>query len=474
MSPKQLGQTAVVAVDVLFINVAFFFSYVVRYEMGFPYPVDPQYDAPYFPSYVPFALLLTALCLLSYRIDGLYEVRRNRRWVDETYRLVTGTMTSIVVIMALTFFLQPLVYSRGMLVLAGLIIIAALSLIRLFQHLIAANLRRRGIGVDRVLVVGAGEVGRAVIRSLMANPALGYLLIGYVDDDPAKGDSGLGRIRGFGGIDNIASVLNTENVNEVIVTLPWMYHRKIMQIVSECEKEHVRVRVVPDVFQQRMRRVDLDSLNGIPLIGSGPATMSSSALLIKRIIDLVLILLALPFLLVIFIIVGLVITLDSRGPILYKHPRIGKNGRHFEMYKFRTMIVGADKLQEELREMNEVDGPIFKIKEDPRRTRVGRILRRISIDEIPQLINVVRGEMSIVGPRPGTPDEVAQYEPWQRERLTVRPGLTGLWQVSGRSNIPFDEMCLLDIFYIENWSLDTDIRIMLQTIPNVLLGHGAY
>jgi exopolysaccharide biosynthesis polyprenyl glycosylphosphotransferase len=253
-----------------------------------------------------------------------------------------------------------------------------------------------------------------------------------------------------------------------------MYHRKIMQIVSECEREHVRVRVVPDVFQQRMRRVDLDSLNGIPLIGSGPATMSSTALLIKRIIDLALILLALPFLLVIFAVVGLVVTLDSKGPILYKHPRIGKNGQSFDMVKFRTMIVGADKMQDELREMNEVDGPIFKIREDPRRTRVGRILRRFSIDEIPQLINVVRGEMSIVGPRPGTPEEVAQYEPWQRERLTVRPGLTGLWQVSGRSNIPFAEMCLLDIFYIENWSLDLDIRIMLQTIPNVLLGHGAY
>jgi len=144
------------------------------------------------------------------------------------------------------------------------------------------------------------------------------------------------------------------------------------------------------------------------------------------------------------------------------------------MYKFRTMVIGADQMLDQLKELNEADGPLFKIKNDPRQTRLGRFLRRTSIDELPQLINIFRGEMSVVGPRPGTPEEVAQYEPWQRERISVRPGLTGLWQVSGRSNIPFDEMCLLDIFYVENWSLDMDVRIMLQTVPNVLFGNGAY
>jgi lipopolysaccharide/colanic/teichoic acid biosynthesis glycosyltransferase len=202
--------------------------------------------------------------------------------------------------------------------------------------------------------------------------------------------------------------------------------------------------------------------------------MSPSAVLVKRAIDFGAVALALPLLLPIFVITAALIRLDSPGPIFFAHSRVGKDGHVFNMFKFRTMIQGADKLQAQLAEFNEADGPLFKIKDDPRRTRIGGLLRRTSIDELPQFINVLRGEMSIVGPRPGTPEEVQQYEPWQLERISVRPGITGLWQVSGRSNIPFAEMCLLDIFYIENWSLDMDIRIMLQTIPNVLLGNGAF
>jgi exopolysaccharide biosynthesis polyprenyl glycosylphosphotransferase len=474
MTHKQWIQSGIIALDVILLNLAFYLSYVVRYDLGIPYPVPTEYDAPFYPAYVPYAVLLTLLCLIMYRLNGLYEHRRGRGWLEEVYGLINGTMTSIVVIMGVTFFVQPLVYSRGMLVVAGVLIIALLSIERIIQRLVESILRRRGIGVERVLIVGMGDVGRAIVRSLLGSPALGYQIVGYVDDDPSKGDSSLGRIKGFGEVDNLGGVISSEKIDEVIVSLPWMYHRKIMQIVSDCEREHIRVRVVPDVFQQRMRRMDIDSLNGIPLIGSGPARMSPSAVAIKRLTDIVLVACALPFLALIFLIVALLIKLDSRGPIFFKHPRVGKDGRLFDMFKFRTMVAGADQMQEQLAELNEADGPLFKIKNDPRHTRVGRFLRRTSIDELPQFINVLRGEMSIVGPRPGTPHEVSQYEPWQQERITVRPGITGLWQVSGRSNIPFVEMCLLDIFYIENWSLDLDVRIMMQTVPNVLFGHGAY
>jgi lipopolysaccharide/colanic/teichoic acid biosynthesis glycosyltransferase len=181
-----------------------------------------------------------------------------------------------------------------------------------------------------------------------------------------------------------------------------------------------------------------------------------------------------PFLLIIFGVIAVLIKLDSPGPVLFKQRRVGKDGHEFEMYKFRSMVDKADELKEHLKDLNEADGPLFKIKDDPRMTRIGRFLRRTSIDELPQVINILRGEMSIVGPRPGTPDEVAKYEPWQKMRISASPGLTGLWQVSGRSDIPFDEMCLLDIYYIENWSLGLDIRIMLQTIPHILFGRGAY
>lgn len=463
----------VVALDVILINLGFWLSYLIRYRLGIPYPVEPAFFAPFTP-FIPYAAMLTLLCLITYQIDGLYEQRRGRRLLDELYRLANGTMTSIVISMALTFILQPLFYSRGMLILGGAIIVGLLGLERVALYLVLAARRRRGIGVQRVLVVGAGEIGRAVMRTILGDPALGYSIVGYVDDDPAKAGGELGRIKGLGTLAQIAQVAVGERIDEVIVTLPWMYHRQIMQIVEECERRDLRVRVVPDVFQQRMHHVDVESLNGIPLIGPGPTEMKAGARLIKRLIDLTLTVLALPFLTLLFAVVALLIKLDSPGPVIFKHRRVGTEGREFFVYKFRSMIDGAENMQADLTHLNEADGPLFKIEDDPRLTRVGRFLRRASIDELPQLINVLKGEMSLVGPRPGTPEEVAQYESWQHRRLNAWPGITGLWQVSGRSDVPFAEMCLLDIYYIENWSLDLDIRILLQTIPHVLARKGAY
>lgn len=470
---KRTRAIVIPLLDVVLINVAFLLSYIVRYQLDLPYPVEEQYRAPFTP-YIPYAILLTVLCMLLFRIGGLYDWRRRRRLFDEIYHLTSGTATSIVIVMAITFFIQPLVYSRGMLVLAAALIVLLLGLVRVVDYALLAGMYRRGVGVERVLIVGAGETGRAVIRTVLANPMLGYQLAGYVDDDPEKGE-GLGRIKSLGTLNNLSRVLAEGQVDEVIVTLPWMYHRKIMQIVDECERVGARVRIVPDVFQQRMRHVDLDSLSGIPLIGPGPERLSSSALLVKRAIDLLLSLLALPFFAVIYAVSGVLIKLDSPGPVFFKQRRVGKDGREFEVLKFRTMVVGADDFKSSVRHLNRFENNVLlKVPDDPRMTRVGRLLRRASVDELPQLINVLRGEMSWVGPRPNTPDEVAQYDPWQRKRLAVLPGITGLWQVSGRSDVPFDEMCLLDIFYIENWSLELDVRILLQTIPHVLFGRGAY
>ncbi len=473
MTSNRLAVGTIALIDLFLVNVAFVTSYLIRYVFQWPYPVDKRYFAPFDP-YIPYAILLTVLCLVAYQANGLYERRRGVRWLDEVFKLFNGTTTSILLVMAVTFVLQPPVYSRGMLILADFLIIVFLSTARLVERLALSVMRRRGVGVERVLIVGAGEVGRAVMRTILADPGLGYQIIGYIDDDPAKGTGELGRFKGLGPLDNLVPILQSESASEVIITLPWMYHRKIMQLVDECDRHHVRARVVPDVFQQKMQHVDLDTLNGIPLIGVERRTLSATALVVKRVVELGLIILTMPVLIIVFALVGLLIKLDSPGPVLFKHQRVGKDGQQFGMYKFRSMIDKADELKSDLVELNEADGPLFKIKNDPRLTRIGKLLRRTSIDELPQIINVVRGEMSLIGPRPGTPEEVAQYEPWQRARILVRPGLSGLWQVSGRSDIPFEEMCLLDIYYIENWSLWLDIRVMLQTIPHIFMGGGAY
>jgi len=459
--------------DVVLINLAFAAAYWVRYELQWFRAVDPVYDAT-FRAYIPFAVVLTVLLMTAYKLGGVYDQPRGASWLDEVYALIGGTTTGIVIITAMTFWFRPLVYSRLMFIWAGVMIIALLSLSRLIKRWVWGSLMRRGLGVDRVLVVGAGEVGRRLMRNIVAQPELGYQVIGFVDDDPEKNSADIGRLKALGGIDKLPQVVQEEAIDEVIVTLPWMYHRKILGIMHQCERERVRARIVPDLFQLALSRVDIEDLGGIPIIGVKEISITGWNLAFKRASDVALSLAGLIFLFPLLLLISLAIKLDSPGPILFKQLRVGKGGRRFVLYKFRSMHQGAEEERPRLAELDEVVGPTFKMRHDPRCTRVGRVLRRTSLDELPQLYNVLRGEMSLVGPRPAIPLEVEQYQEWHRKRLEASPGITGLWQVSGRSQLAFDEMCLLDIYYLENWSPLLDLKITLKTIPAVLAGRGAY
>jgi exopolysaccharide biosynthesis polyprenyl glycosylphosphotransferase len=244
--------------------------------------------------------------------------------------------------------------------------------------------------------------------------------------------------------------------------------------MSQCERVHVAVKIVPDLFQMSLSNVDIDDLSGIPLISLRPPSISGGNLALKRATDLVFATLVLILASPLMLVMALLIRLDSPGPAIFRQTRVGRGGRPFTVFKFRTMQQDAEKRQDELTGLNEASGPLFKIRRDPRRTRLGGFLRRTSIDELPQLFNVLRGEMSIIGPRPALPSEVQQYQAWHMKRLETWPGLTGLWQVSGRSELSFDEMVLLDIYYIENWSPLLDLKIALKTIPTTVMGTGAY
>ncbi len=459
--------------DVMLVNLAFAAAYWVRYDLQWFRAVDPANDAP-FRVYIPFALVLTVLLVMAYKLGGVYDQPRSASWLDEVYALFGGTTTGILIIMAITFWFQPLVYSRLMFIWAGLIIVTLLSLSRLVKRWVWERQMRRGIGVDRVLIVGAGEVGRRLMRNIVAQPELGYQVIGFVDDDAEKNRTDIGRFKALGDIDNLVRVVQEEAIDEVIITLPWMYHRKILGIMRQCEREQVRARIVPDLFQLALSRVDIEDLGGIPIIGVKEVAITGWNLAFKRASDLVISLAVLIFLSPLMLLISVAIKLDSPGPVLFKQVRMGKGGRRFTCYKFRSMRQGAEEERPQLADMDEVVGPTFKIRNDPRRTRVGRILRRVSLDELPQFYNVLRGEMSAVGPRPAIPSEVEQYQEWHRKRLEVSPGITGLWQVSGRSQLTFDEMCLLDIYYLENWSPLLDLKIALKTIPSALAGRGAY
>jgi len=470
MSRRTRSQLITLLVDIGMINVAFALAYYVRYQLGLLVPVSDAFYAPYL-AYLPAQAGYTALMLLFLALDGAYTRRRGGSWLNEVYCVVNATTTVGIIQFAVTFFIMPAVYSRGLILEAIVFTIVFLSAARLGVRVIQGQLRRRGHGVDRVLIVGAGEAGRAVMRSLVALPELGYHVVGFVDDDTTKCD--IGRFKALGTLEAVSGLLEREKVDEVIITLPWMYQRQIAGLVRTCEQQRVRARVVPDLFQLALNQVDVTDVGGIPLIGIKEAAIPRVGRMVKRGLDIGLSFILLIVTAPLMALIALIVTLESPGPALFWQTRIGERGRPFSIVKFRSMRQGAEAEKPKLLALNEADGPLFKIKDDPRLTRFGKVLRRFSLDELPQLFNILVGDMSLVGPRTALPDEVTQYQPWHRQRLEVPQGLTGLWQVSGRSDLTFDEMCLLDIYYIENWSLGLDFSIMLRTIPALFSG-GAY
>lgn len=473
LAGRTLGQWMLILGDLALTNAAFALSYVLRYKLQLFRNVDPVNFVPY-RSYLGIQLGYTLVLIVTLAIEGAWRHRRGATWLDEVYTIVNGTTTAMVVVLVLIFGIRPLAFSRLLLLYVSVLTVAFLAAGRLVKRTIEVYRRRRGIGVDRTLIVGAGEVARTVMRTLVARPDLGYHLVGFVNPNPQEPEEAIGRFRQLGSLENLTATLKRHRVSEVIITVPSSHHHRIQQIIRSCHRAGARARIVPDFFQLSLQQVDIDNLGGIPLIGVRETRLGRGPRLIKRAMDILGGAAGLTFLSPLIGALALAIRLDSRGPVFFRQERLGENGQPFHVIKFRSMRLGAEAEQEQLMALNEADGPLFKIREDPRLTRVGRWIRRKSLDELPQFLNVVRGEMSLVGPRPPLASEVAEYQGWQRKRLSVKPGITGLWQVSGRSDLAFDEMCLLDIYYIENWSLWLDVRIILRTVPQFFLGKGAY
>ncbi len=460
--------------DIFLVNIAFLLAYWVRYDLQLFRGVDPAFEVPY-QVYLPFVVLFTVLLLMVYRQAGFYRLRRRISWFDEFYAIVNGTATGTIITIVFIFLYRPAFYSRIIFIYAAIFSVILLGLSRFLTMRLITQMRRRGVGVKRMVIVGAGEVARAVMRTVVAHPETGFEVLGFFDDHPGKGGEDIGRFKALGSIDqNLINYLNDVDIDEVIITLPWQYHRKIMSIMAQCQRQNIRVRIVPDLFQITLSQMHVEEIAGVPMIGIKETGISGLNQFIKRSLDVIFSVVALIATTPLMGLIALMIKMESPGDIFFRQERVGKNGQRFELYKFRSMIDGADAMKKDLAALNEADGPLFKIKEDPRVTRLGKWLRRSSLDELPQFYNILRGDMSLVGPRPPVPNEVEQYKEWHKRRLEVSPGLTGLWQVSGRSGLTFDEMALLDIYYIENWSLGLDAKIIIQTVPRVLFGQGAY
>ena len=311
------------------------------------------------------------------------------------------------------------------------------------------------LDVRHVAVVGAGQTARDFARTIENHRDWGLKLVGIFTQDEVR------PVLESGGIDELILVADRDSLNE------------FTNIFVMCEELGVTTRVILNFFPHSIARMELHQLDGFPLLSFSTTPTNEALMLVRRVLDVVLAGFLAVVTLPITIITALLIKLTSPGPILFKQERCGLNGRLFLMYKFRSMVDNAEQLRFELEALNEMDGPVFKLSRDPRITFIGKIIRRFSIDELPQLYNVLRGDMSLVGPRPPLPQEVARYERWQRRRLSMKPGITCLWQISGRNEVSFDDWMKLDLTYIDNWSLLLDLKILLKTVPVVLLGRGA-
>jgi exopolysaccharide biosynthesis polyprenyl glycosylphosphotransferase len=415
---------------------------------------------------------LIALCLWAFTAFAvsLYDPRRIYKMVDEYQTLTIALLFFALAIAGVLYFTFR--ETSRLLVVYALIILGVLTFtwrsgVRLIFRL------RNGDhpNPQRVLVVGAGEVGQRVAAMIRTYDWTGLRLVGYLDDDPYKRNNGLPV---WGALEDIRTVVVQKQVDDVVLALPPQAHAQVNDIVATLHDLPVNVRVVPDYFSLALYRATVDDFGGIPMINLRDPALNDTQRLVKRLFDVVvggiLTLLLLPLM----GLIAVAIKLDSRGPVLFKQQRLGENGRLFEMYKFRSMVSNAEELQVQVNHVDEEGHLIHKKEDDPRVTRVGRLLRRWSLDELPQLFNVLKGELSLVGPRPELPWLVERYEPWQRKRFVVPQGLTGWWQVNGRSDKPMHLHTDEDLYYIQNYSLWLDLYILLKTPWVIVRGEGAY
>ncbi len=334
--------------------------------------------------------------------------------------------------------------------------------------------RRKGYNTRSILIVGTGKRAKNFAELVGSHDEWGFKVIGFLDEDPAKSKEAINGPKIIGTFNDLPKILHNSVVDQVVFIVPRLWFEKIEDLIRLCELEGIPASVAVDIYELKFAKAKQSEFLGVPMLTFESAPDRLWELMIKRLLDFAISGLALLLLWPVFIIIAIMIKKTSKGPVFFKQKRCGLNGRRFIFYKFRTMVASAEEKLSELQRFNEMTGPAFKMKNDPRITEVGKFLRKFSIDELPQLWNVFKGHMAIVGPRPPLPHEVNQYDNWQRRRLSMRPGLTCLWQIRGRNKITdFNEWMRLDLEYIDNWSLWLDLKIFFKTIPVVLLAKGA-
>ena len=459
--------------DLVVTTAAFFLAWAVRSH------VAPKLFPSLFPTqlyplgrYLGLLPLVWAIWTVLLVTREAYTSRRTVSLRREMWQVLQVVVLGGLSLAASGWLLRLDFISRPFLILFATLDFFFLLVEKLGLRLIARRVRRRGLNYRTVLMVGINPRAEEIAEIIRAHPYWGLQVVGFV----ALNGSERSSLRGLpvlGTAADLPRLLQEEVVDEVLFVLSRRQLAEFEDAVLLCAELGIRARVVLS-FPHMKARVVLDELEGIPLLTFTTTQATPFPIFIKRLIDLTTALIGLVLLSPVLLAIAAAIKIGSRGPVLFTQTRCGLNGRRFQVFKFRTMVEGAERRRGEVAHLNEVEGPAFKARRDPRVTTVGRILRKLSLDELPQLVNVLRGDMSLVGPRPPIPQEVVHYERWQRRRLSMKPGLTGLWQVSGRADLgDFNDWIALDLAYIDNWSLWLDLKILLRTIPAVLSARGA-
>jgi exopolysaccharide biosynthesis polyprenyl glycosylphosphotransferase len=455
--------------------VAFLVAYVLR-----SYLVQFQFFSERFPQIYPFShyLPLMVAFLVVWAVVGYFSSFYRDLELTNPVQLVLKIVSQLAVVLlflyAGLYLLRRTDVSRTYVMLIGVVDFVLLLLGRTVSYWGVAIMRERLSRYHYLLIVGCGPRAREMASMIEESRGMGLRLVGFVDPlSAADPSTGLGGYDVFS-LEAVGRILQTRVVDEVVFAVDLQELARLEPVMQHCADLGIRTRLQLEFLPPAYSRVYLENFREVQLLSLSSAPDSELRLFFKRVFDVVLSFVSLVVLSPLLLAIAAMIRITSPGPVFFQQTRCGLGGRRFTLYKFRSMINNAEQMRAELHQLNELDGPVFKISDDPRITTVGRWLRRFSFDELPQLWNIFSGEMSFVGPRPAVPEEVDQYEDWQRRRLRMRPGLTCIWVLEGRSHVDFNRWMQLDLKYIDTWSLWLDTKIFLRTIPIVLSGRGAY
>lgn len=458
---------ALILVDAIFVMCAFVLAYFVRLKVD---SLPISYMLPLV-DYARWAAIFVPAWIVIFAVTGLYKARVSKEGIGGFKNIFMAVSTGTMLIVAVIFITRELFFSRLIVLYVWVLAVLLVPFGRGMLYFVKRAFRQIGWGLRKVIIIGTDGVAPKLTERIVKNPKIGYSVSGFISD--RKGETPCG-LPVLGTLADLDLVLARYKPDDVILASSEVKNKDIYELALQASKVGADFKLAPDTFALFTSYVSTSELYGIPLLDVKESPLFGWRRFLKRAFDLLIVFISLIILGLPMLIIAVLIKLTSKGPIFIRQQRVGRRGREFTFYKFRTMVDGADKMLEKLKKQNEATGPIFKMKRDPRVTTLGRVLRKFSIDELPQIFNVILGDMSIVGPRPPIPVEVAKYEEWHKQRLNITPGMTGLWQVSGRSDLTFEEMVKLDIFYIENWNMWLDLKVIMRTFGAVLFAKGAY